>query len=91
LVDLTFAAAANWLSVPDKFYSLARGAGITPESTVTQPVQRALGFFLTEETNSGRRSVELRWKTTLLAETLPPPRIRDLSYSEVEAWARLAY
>jgi hypothetical protein len=50
LADLAFATATAWTSVPDRFYTLARGVGIDPDSAPTQPLRRALGFFLTEET-----------------------------------------
>lgn len=90
LVDLSFATATAWLSVPDRFYTLARGVGIDPDSAATQPLRRALGFFLTEETNSGRRSVELRWKTGFHTEALPPPRLRSVADAEAEVWERLA-
>lgn len=90
LVDLAFATATAWTRVPDRFHTLARGVGIDPDSAPTQPLHRALGFFLTEETKSGRRSVELRWKTSFHANTLPPPRLRLVHDSEAEVWERLA-
>lgn len=90
LADLAFATATAWLSVPDRFYTLARGAGIDPDSAPAQPLRRALGFFLTEETKSGRRSVELRWKTGFHTDALPPPRLRSVAASEAEVWQILA-
>ncbi|MEG3635209.1 DUF4209 domain-containing protein [Micromonospora palythoicola] len=90
LVDLAFATATAWTRLPDRFYTLARGTGIDPDSAPTQPVLRALGFFLTEETKAGRRLVELRWKTGFHTEALPPPRLRSVADAEAEAWERLA-
>lgn len=90
LADLAFATATAWLSVPDRFYTLARGAGIDPDSAPAQPLRSVLGFFLTEETKSGRRSVELRWKTGFHTDALPPPRLRSVAASEAEVWRILA-
>jgi hypothetical protein len=90
LVGLAFASATAWMNVPDRFFTLARNLGIDPDSAPAQPVRRALGFFLTEETNSGRRSVQLRWKTGFRTDVLPPPRLRDAAEAEAEVWERLA-
>ena len=90
LADLAFATATAWTSAPDRFYTLARGAGIDPDSAPAQPLRRALGFFLSEETKAGRRSVELRWKTGFYTDAQPPPRLRSVAEAEADAWETLA-
>lgn len=90
LVDLGFATATAWTSVPDRFYTLARRAGIDTDSAPAQPLVRALGYFLTDEAKSGRRSVELRWKAGFHTDALPPPRQRLVAETEAESWERFA-
>lgn len=90
LIDLAFATASAWTGVPDRFHTLARGMGIDVASAPAQPVNRALGYFLNEEIKAGRRSVELRWKTTSNINAMPPPRTRSAADSETAACERLA-
>lgn len=90
LVDLAFDTATAWTSVPDRFYTLARGAGIDTDSAPARPLVRALGYFLTDEAKSERRSVELRWKAGFHTNALPPPRPRLVAETEAESWERFA-
>lgn len=90
LTDLTFASVRAWMSLPDKFHSLARTVGIDTDSVVARPVRRALGHFLTEEDRSGRTTVELQWKTGYGLAAPTAPADRSTQFADGEATERLA-